>query len=250
MGNRWPCNAFATVLVDVFVVILILPGMAMLSALESLLTIFCGSFAIGYVVVVLTFSCSPQKWRSCLQWEVSWRSFAIPSPLIVSLLFFSSSVQGWLSCLLSESLWQSFSPFVIGYVVVVHFSHRKLSPEMAILSAMGSFFTIFCKSFAISCIVVVGDPVWSGKVPYITILSGSFGSSYVAIKYHCACSHLLILSPGMAILSAVGSFLTIFCGSFAIGCVVGCVCAFLTKFTKIAEYPLLETSLVVLMSYR
>jgi len=56
-------------------------------------------------------------------------------------------------------------------------------------------------------------------------------------------------STGMAILSAVGSFLTIFCGSFAIGCVVGCVCAFLTKFTKIAEYPLLETSLVVLMSY-
>ena len=60
--------------------------------------------------------------------------------------------------------------------------------------------------------------------------------------------HIFFL--GMAILTAIGSFLTIFCGSFAIGCVVGCVCAFLTKFTKVAEYPLLETSLVVLMSYR
>lgn len=56
-------------------------------------------------------------------------------------------------------------------------------------------------------------------------------------------------STGMAILSAIGSFLVIFCGSFAIGCVIGCVCAFLTKFTKVSEYPLLETSLVVLMSY-
>jgi len=51
------------------------------------------------------------------------------------------------------------------------------------------------------------------------------------------------------IVEAVGNFLKIFCGSFGIGCLFGCLCAFLTKFTKLLEYPLLETSLVVLMSY-
>ncbi|XP_014661871.1 PREDICTED: sodium/hydrogen exchanger 9-like isoform X2 [Priapulus caudatus] len=52
-----------------------------------------------------------------------------------------------------------------------------------------------------------------------------------------------------AFFKSVGNFLGIFCGAFAIGSSMGCITALLTKFTKIKEYPLLETALFFLMSY-
>uniref|UniRef100_A0A8C5MZP4 Sodium/hydrogen exchanger n=1 Tax=Leptobrachium leishanense TaxID=445787 RepID=A0A8C5MZP4_9ANUR len=52
-----------------------------------------------------------------------------------------------------------------------------------------------------------------------------------------------------AMLKSVGIFLGIFSGSFAIGAVTGVVTALVTKFTKLREFPLLETGLFFLMSW-
>jgi sodium/hydrogen exchanger-like protein 6/7 len=46
-----------------------------------------------------------------------------------------------------------------------------------------------------------------------------------------------------------GNFFLVFFGSFAIGSGMGCLTALMTKFTYIRDFPLLETTLFVLMSY-
>lgn len=48
---------------------------------------------------------------------------------------------------------------------------------------------------------------------------------------------------------SIGNFAKIFLGAFGIGSAIGCINALLTKFTKIKDYPLLETALLFLMSY-
>ena len=48
---------------------------------------------------------------------------------------------------------------------------------------------------------------------------------------------------------AVLDFIGIFCASFLVGSLMGCVTALLTKFTHIRAHPLLESTLFVLMSY-
>ncbi|XP_064615656.1 sodium/hydrogen exchanger 6-like [Liolophura sinensis] len=52
-----------------------------------------------------------------------------------------------------------------------------------------------------------------------------------------------------AFFHALLTFVKVFFGAFAIGSLMGCITALLTKFTKIRDHPLLETSLFVLMSY-
>ncbi|ESN94373.1 hypothetical protein HELRODRAFT_119364, partial [Helobdella robusta] len=54
---------------------------------------------------------------------------------------------------------------------------------------------------------------------------------------------------GMAFLNCLAIFMKIFFGSLLFGCFMGGVTALLTKFTKLKNYPTLETSLFVLMSY-
>jgi len=54
---------------------------------------------------------------------------------------------------------------------------------------------------------------------------------------------------GMAILKCFGYFTEVFFVSLLLGSTLGCVTALLTKFTRIQDFPLLETSLFVLMSY-
>jgi len=51
------------------------------------------------------------------------------------------------------------------------------------------------------------------------------------------------------VFGTIGMFLGIFIGSFVMGMVVGSVNALITKFTKIKEFPLLESTLLLLMSY-
>ncbi|KAL1464649.1 hypothetical protein WDU94_004277 [Cyamophila willieti] len=52
-----------------------------------------------------------------------------------------------------------------------------------------------------------------------------------------------------AFLLAVGDFAGIFSLSLLIGAVMGCITAILTKFTRVRDFPLLESALFVLMSY-
>lgn len=52
-----------------------------------------------------------------------------------------------------------------------------------------------------------------------------------------------------AFFKALGNFAGIFGGAFLIGSVIGMATALLTKYTKIREFPLLETALFFLMSY-
>jgi len=51
------------------------------------------------------------------------------------------------------------------------------------------------------------------------------------------------------ILKAILDFVGIFAASFLVGSVMGCITALLTKFTHIRAHPLLESTLLVLMSY-
>ncbi|XP_076323667.1 sodium/hydrogen exchanger 9-like isoform X2 [Tachypleus tridentatus] len=52
-----------------------------------------------------------------------------------------------------------------------------------------------------------------------------------------------------AAFKSLGNFVYIFLCSFLIGSVTGCCTALLTKFTRLCDFPLLESSLFVLMSY-
>ncbi|XP_050398402.1 sodium/hydrogen exchanger 7 isoform X4 [Patella vulgata] len=52
-----------------------------------------------------------------------------------------------------------------------------------------------------------------------------------------------------AFFGALGNFAAIFTGAFAMGSLMGCITALITKFTKIRDFPLLETALFFLMSY-
>lgn len=53
----------------------------------------------------------------------------------------------------------------------------------------------------------------------------------------------------IALLRSFGTFIGVFLGSVGLGAFCGCSAALLTKFTKIREFPILETSLFVLISY-
>ncbi|BFZ00848.1 hypothetical protein BsWGS_03886 [Bradybaena similaris] len=52
-----------------------------------------------------------------------------------------------------------------------------------------------------------------------------------------------------AFFSAIGKFAGVFTAAFAIGTFMGIITAILTKFTKVRDFPLLETALFFLMSY-
>jgi sodium/hydrogen exchanger-like protein 6/7 len=52
-----------------------------------------------------------------------------------------------------------------------------------------------------------------------------------------------------AVVKAFGNFVYIFAVSFIQGSSIGCATALLTKYTKLCDFPLLESSLFVLMSY-
>uniref|UniRef100_A0A182K3T6 Sodium/hydrogen exchanger n=1 Tax=Anopheles christyi TaxID=43041 RepID=A0A182K3T6_9DIPT len=55
---------------------------------------------------------------------------------------------------------------------------------------------------------------------------------------------------GHAFLRSLGDFFSVFALSLLIGASMGCVTAMMTKFTRIRDFPLLESALFVLMSYR
>ncbi|KAI7793335.1 sodium/hydrogen exchanger 6b [Triplophysa rosa] len=54
---------------------------------------------------------------------------------------------------------------------------------------------------------------------------------------------------GSALLKSLGVFMGVFSGSFAMGAATGVMTALVTKFTKLRDFPLLETALFFLMSW-
>ena len=52
-----------------------------------------------------------------------------------------------------------------------------------------------------------------------------------------------------AFFKAIGNFMGIFGGAFLVGSMFGIMTAILTKYTKIRDFPVLETALFFLMSY-
>ncbi|XP_065347310.1 sodium/hydrogen exchanger 6 isoform X3 [Cloeon dipterum] len=52
-----------------------------------------------------------------------------------------------------------------------------------------------------------------------------------------------------ALMKAVGNFFSYFSLSLFLGAVMGCITALLTKFTRVRDFPLLESALFLLMSY-
>ncbi|GAA6072376.1 sodium/hydrogen exchanger 6b isoform X1, partial [Tachysurus ichikawai] len=54
---------------------------------------------------------------------------------------------------------------------------------------------------------------------------------------------------GEAMLASLGLFLGVFSGSFLLGSAAGVLTALLTKFTRLRDFPLLETALFFLMSW-
>ena len=53
----------------------------------------------------------------------------------------------------------------------------------------------------------------------------------------------------LILLKSVGEFVGIFSASFLVGSVMGCATALITKFTHIKQFPQLESTLFILMSY-
>ncbi|XP_067668746.1 sodium/hydrogen exchanger 9-like isoform X6 [Haliotis asinina] len=87
--------------------------------------------------------------------------------------------------------------------------------------------------------IVFGESVFNDAVAIV--LSGSvetYGQLSGGKKFNAE-----------AFFKALGNFLGIFGGAFAIGSLMGCATALITKFTKIRDFPLLETALFFLMSY-
>ncbi|XP_046381605.1 sodium/hydrogen exchanger 9-like isoform X6 [Haliotis rufescens] len=87
--------------------------------------------------------------------------------------------------------------------------------------------------------IVFGESVFNDAVAIV--LSGSvetYGQLSGGKKFNAE-----------AFFKALGNFLGIFGGAFAIGSLMGCATALITKYTKIRDFPLLETALFFLMSY-
>ena len=91
---------------------------------------------------------------------------------------------------------------------------------------------------------------------YALVFGESVLNDAVALVLYRAIESYLAYNPSemrefdlFSFLRAIQSFITIFTGSFVIGCAMSCANALVTKLTKIDSFPILETSLFFLMSY-
>ena len=91
---------------------------------------------------------------------------------------------------------------------------------------------------------------------YALVFGESVLNDAVAIVLYRAIETYLAYNPSeerefdlFSFARAIGDFVTIFTGSFCIGCGMSCINALVTKLTKIGSFPVLETALFFLMSY-
>ncbi|XP_075957870.1 sodium/hydrogen exchanger 6-like [Anarhichas minor] len=149
------------------------------------------------------------------------------------------------------------SCFVIGLIMYGVVSFMKVVGQLG-----GDFFFTDCLFFG--AIVSATDPVTvlaifnelKVDVDLYALLFGEsvlndavaivLSSSIVAYQPAGDNSHSF---EAMAMLKSFGVFLGIFSGSFALGVATGFMTALVTKFTKLRDFPLLETALFFLMSW-
>lgn len=149
------------------------------------------------------------------------------------------------------------SCFVIGLIMYGFVSFMKVVGQLG-----GDFYFTDCLFFG--AIVSATDPVTvlaifnelKVDVDLYALLFGEsvlndavaivLSSSIVAYQPAGDNSHSF---EAMAMLKSFGVFLGVFSGSFALGVVTGVVTALVTKFTKLRDFPLLETALFFLMSW-
>ncbi|XP_054481257.1 sodium/hydrogen exchanger 6-like [Anoplopoma fimbria] len=149
------------------------------------------------------------------------------------------------------------SCFVIGLIMYGIVSFMKVVGQLG-----GDFFFTDCLFFG--AIVSATDPVTvlaifnelKVDVDLYALLFGEsvlndavaivLSSSIVAYQPAGDNSHSF---EAMAMLKSFGVFLGVFSGSFALGVATGVMTALVTKFTKLRDFPLLETALFFLMSW-
>ncbi|XP_063750642.1 sodium/hydrogen exchanger 6-like [Eleginops maclovinus] len=149
------------------------------------------------------------------------------------------------------------SCFVIGLIMYGIVSFMKVVGQLG-----GDFFFTDCLLFG--AIVSATDPVTvlaifnelKVDVDLYALLFGEsvlndavaivLSSSIVAYQPAGDNSHSF---EGMAMLKSFGVFLGVFSGSFALGVATGFMTALISKFTKLRDFPLLETALFFLMSW-
>ncbi|KAL6098851.1 slc9a6 [Pungitius sinensis] len=149
------------------------------------------------------------------------------------------------------------SCFVIGLIMYGFVSFMKAVGQLG-----GDFFFTDCLFFG--AIVSATDPVTvlaifnelKVDVDLYALLFGEsvlndavaivLSSSIVAYQPAGDNSHSF---EAMAMLKSFGVFLGVFSGSFALGVATGFMTALVTKFTKLRDFPLLETALFFLMSW-
>jgi len=90
--------------------------------------------------------------------------------------------------------------------------------------------------------LVFGESILNDAVAIVLALSVD---SVIASQYYNSQEMNAINST----IQTITSFIYIFSTSFFLGSLIGCFTALLTKFTRLFEFPLLETCLLVLMSY-
>ncbi|XP_077402400.1 sodium/hydrogen exchanger 6-like isoform X2 [Vanacampus margaritifer] len=149
------------------------------------------------------------------------------------------------------------SCFIIGLIMYGFVSFMKVVGQLA-----GDFYFTDCLFFG--AIVSATDPVTvlaifnelKVDVDLYALLFGEsvlndavaivLSSSIVAYQPAGDNSHSF---EAMAMVKSFGIFLGVFSGSFALGVATGVVTALVTKFTKLRDFPLLETALFFLMSW-
>ncbi|XP_072230980.1 sodium/hydrogen exchanger 6-like [Leuresthes tenuis] len=149
------------------------------------------------------------------------------------------------------------SCFVIGLIMYGFVSFMKVVGQLG-----GDFYFTDCLFFG--AIVSATDPVTvlaifnelKVDVDLYALLFGEsvlndavaivLSSSIVAYQPAGDNSHSF---EAMALLKSFGIFLGVFSGAFALGVVTGVMTAFISKFTKLRDFPLLETALFFLMSW-
>ncbi|CAL4156358.1 unnamed protein product, partial [Meganyctiphanes norvegica] len=140
------------------------------------------------------------------------------------------------------------SSFIVGSLVYGFMTLIQATPQLSFIDAL-VFGSLISATDPVTILAIFHDLHVDVNL-YALIFGESVLNDAVAIVLSSAVENY---GSGdfetWAFFSAILNFLWIFSMSFLIGSVMGCLTAILTKFTRLRDFPLLETGLFVLMSY-